>query len=145
MRRGNHERSNDSSGETFASPASNCCRSYYSIAGSGFKSGLLGYSSIMNENTERRIEQMQTIHNELLALFLKKNIDYGDSFAEYGPVGVLIRIGDKLKRLETITKNGVALVDEEALRDTAIDLANYAVMLVMLLDENNLNESGAAS
>jgi len=99
----------------------------------------------MNESTERRIEQMQTIHNELLALFVKKNIDYGDSFAEYGPVGVLIRIGDKLKRLETITKNGAALVDEEALRDTAIDLANYAVMLVMLLDENNLNESGAAS
>lgn len=88
------------------------------------------------EKTETRIEQMREVHRELLALFFKKNIDYGDSFAEYGPVGVLIRLGDKIKRLASVSDRGVTLVDNETLRDTAIDLANYAVMLVMLLDED---------
>jgi hypothetical protein len=35
------------------------------------------------------------IQNEALALFTKKNIDYGDAFAKYGIIGVLMRIEDK--------------------------------------------------
>jgi hypothetical protein len=50
-------------------------------------------------------------------------------------VGVLVRIGDKLQRALSITKNGVNLVDDEGIRDTLIDLHNYAAMAVMLLDE----------
>ena len=67
---------------------------------------------------------------------LKKNKDYGDAFAEYGTVGVLVRLGDKIKRLQNITRTSVRLVDDESLRDTLIDLHNYAAMAVMLLDEN---------
>ena len=82
-----------------------------------------------------RVQQMQRVQVELLDLFRRKNQDYGDSFAEHGPVGVLIRMGDKLKRLVAVTKNGVTLVDNESVRDTLLDLANYAQMAVMLLDE----------
>jgi hypothetical protein len=82
-----------------------------------------------------RVEQMAKVQFEALALFDRKNTDYGDSFAKYGTIGVLIRMEDKLRRCVSITKNGVNLVDTESLRDTLIDLHNYAAMGVMLLDE----------
>jgi hypothetical protein len=82
-----------------------------------------------------RIEQMKTIHEEALTLFTKKNKDYGDAFAKYGVIGVLMRIEDKLQRAMSITKNGVNLVSDEGIRDTLIDLHNYAAMALMLLDE----------
>jgi hypothetical protein len=37
----------------------------------------------------------------------------------------------------TITKNGVNLVNDEGIRDTLVDLHNYAAMAVMLMDEWN--------
>ncbi len=86
-----------------------------------------------------RVEQMQKIQSECLELFRKKNKDYGDSFAEYGVIGLLVRLEDKLKRCVSITKNGINLVQDERLRDTLLDLHNYSAMAVMLLDENDKN------
>jgi hypothetical protein len=83
-----------------------------------------------------RVEQMKTIQKEALELFTKKNIDYGDAFAKYGAVGVLMRIEDKLQRFMSITKNGVNLINDEGIRDTLIDLHNYSAMALMLLDED---------
>ncbi len=80
-------------------------------------------------------EQYEKIHKEALELFIRKNADYGDAFAEYGTVGVLVRMGDKIKRLQTIEKNSVALVCDEKIRDTLIDLHNYSAMALMLLDK----------
>ena len=87
--------------------------------------------------TETRIDQMVKVHNEALELFSKKNTDYGDAFAKFGIIGVLMRIEDKIQRSLSITKNGVNLVDDEGIRDTLMDLHNYAAMGVMLLDENS--------
>jgi hypothetical protein len=82
-----------------------------------------------------REEQMIKVHEEAFSLFQKKNKDYGDAFAKYGPVGVLIRMGDKISRLQSVSKSGIVLVNDEKIRDTLIDLHNYAAMGVMLLDE----------
>lgn len=83
-----------------------------------------------------RVEQLKIIQNEGLELFAKKNADYGDAFAKYGVIGVLMRIEDKIQRSMSITKNGVNLVNDEGIRDTLLDLHNYAAMALMLLDEN---------
>ena len=82
-----------------------------------------------------RQEQMLKIQKEAFELFKKKNTDYGDAFAEFGVIGVLMRIEDKIKRSLSITKNGVNLVNDESIRDTIIDLHNYSAMALMLLDE----------
>lgn len=82
-----------------------------------------------------RVDQMKKIQNEALELFTKKNIDYGDAFAKYGVIGVLMRIEDKLQRAISITKNGANLINDEGIRDTLIDLHNYSAMAMMLLDE----------
>jgi len=81
-----------------------------------------------------RIEQMKQVQKEGLELFTKKNADYGDAFAKYGVIGVLMRIEDKIQRSISISKNGVNLIDEN-IRDTLIDLHNYAAMALMLDDK----------
>lgn len=88
-----------------------------------------------NKQPIDRVEQMRSIQEQALELFKKKNTDYGDAFATYGPVGVIVRIGDKIQRLSSVTKNGVSLVNDENLKDTLIDLHNYSAMALMLLSE----------
>ena len=86
-------------------------------------------------NSNNRIEQYKAVQEEAIQLFTKKNTDYGDAFADYGPIGVLVRMGDKIRRLQNISKNNVTLVKNESIRDTLIDLHNYSAMAIMLLDE----------
>jgi hypothetical protein len=89
-----------------------------------------------------RIRQMARVQGEAMTLFNKKNTDYGDAFATYGPVGVIVRMGDKINRLVSVSKNGVTLVNNESLRDTLMDLHNYAAMAIMLIDESTQQIEG---
>jgi hypothetical protein len=84
-----------------------------------------------------RVSQMIQVQKTALELFKKKNTDYGDAFAKFGVIGVLMRIEDKIQRSISISKNKIALVDDEKMRDTLIDLHNYAAMAIMLLDEDS--------
>jgi hypothetical protein len=93
---------------------------------------------VLNETSTvkpNRVEQMKKIQAEALTLFTRKNIDYGDAFAKYGLIGVILRMEDKIQRSISITKNGVNLVSDEGIRDTLLDLHNYAAMALMLMDE----------
>ncbi len=82
-----------------------------------------------------RVEQLKKIQDEARELFSKKNADYGDAFATYGVIGILMRIQDKIQRCLTITKNNISLVDDESFKDTLLDLHNYAAMGLMLNEE----------
>lgn len=84
-----------------------------------------------------RLTQLKTVQNEAAKLFEKKNKDYGDAFANYGPIGVIVRMGDKINRLSSVTNQGINLVKTESIRDTLIDLHNYSAMAIMLMDEKN--------
>jgi hypothetical protein len=87
-----------------------------------------------NKRTEMNIiSAFLDLQNEGLELFKKKNTDYGDAFAEYGLIGVLMRIGDKIQRYLAITKNKEILVIDEKIKDTIIDLYNYSTMGLMLI------------
>lgn len=87
--------------------------------------------------TMNRVEQLEAIQKECRELFSKKNSDYGDAFATYGTVGVLVRIGDKLQRFSKITSKSVEIeVIDETLRDTLMDLHNYAAMAIMTLNDS---------
>tara|TARA_Y100000992_G_C21264483_1_gene493163 strand:+ start:1627 stop:1920 length:294 start_codon:yes stop_codon:yes gene_type:complete len=88
-------------------------------------------------STPNRVQQLLNVQQEGLELFKKKNADYGDAFATYGAVGVIVRMGDKISRLSSISNVGINLVEDEKIRDTLIDLHNYAAMAIMLLDEKN--------
>lgn len=81
--------------------------------------------------------QHASICKELNELYSKKNHDYGDSFhitfQKYGLTMSAIRLGDKFQRFESLIRKD-NLVKDESVRDTLIDLANYAIMTVMELD-----------
>lgn len=84
-----------------------------------------------------RPEQLRVVQDECLELFKKKNNDYGDAFADFGVTGVLVRINDKIRRSLKVIDNCI-YVEDETLRDTLLDLHNYAGMAVMLMDEKTL-------
>tara|TARA_B100000902_G_scaffold399910_1_gene473535 strand:- start:3309 stop:3851 length:543 start_codon:yes stop_codon:yes gene_type:complete len=94
----------------------------------------------MLNSTIDRVEQLSKVQDEALELFKKKNHDYGDAFADYDVVGVIVRLGDKVKRCQSISKTGIQLVDSEKMRDTLIDMHNYAAMAIMLMDEKSLDD-----
>ena len=65
--------------------------------------------------------------------FCKKNSDYGNSFEEsldkHGIVASIVRMGDKMNRLEALTDDSrTHQVGSESLLDTLEDLSNYAAM-----------------
>ena len=82
-----------------------------------------------------RIHQMRMIQKRGLDLFRRKNADYGDAFATYGAVGVIVRMGDKISRLSSINTTNITLVNDESIKDTLIDLHNYSAMAIMLMEE----------
>lgn len=49
--------------------------------------------------------------------------------------GCLIRIGDKMSRLENFLKDKEYLVVSEKAEDTVVDLANYAILMSCLVEE----------
>ena len=60
-----------------------------------------------------------------------KNADYGDSFSKLRqkyPNAILIRLTDKLNRLEVLMNGGQQQVNDESIDDTLLDLATYAIM-----------------
>ena len=84
------------------------------------------------------VEKHQEICNYLNNLYAKKNHDYGDSvhdtFLKYGLTSFLVRMEDKLNRARTLSQKE-ALVNDEKIRDTLLDLANYAIISVIELDK----------
>lgn len=84
------------------------------------------------------IKHHAKICKEMNDLYERKNHDYGDSFhcsfEEEGWATVRIKLSDKLNRLKTLTKGKEQLVNDESIRDTLIDMANYSVMAISELD-----------
>lgn len=82
------------------------------------------------------------ICNELTEIYRKKNHDYGDSFhksfEEFGLTMAAIRMSDKLNRFKHLIKSENQ-VSDESIRDTVIDLANYAILTVMEMDTERSN------
>lgn len=78
------------------------------------------------------------ICEEINDLYARKNHDYGDSFhqtfVEEGMAMARIRLGDKFNRFKTLSRNGEQRVNDESIRDTLIDLANYAIMTVLEME-----------
>ena len=102
----------------------------------GYLEGLADKESIDPERSPE-VDQHKELLDELNDLYARKNQDYGNSFDESldedGLLVLKIRLGDKYKRFSTLINQKNEVVDE-SMRDTLIDLANYALMGVMWMD-----------
>lgn len=93
----------------------------------------------MGNSMNDKVKKHKAICEELNGLYERKNHDYGDSFSETfkeeGMAMARIRLSDKLRRFKKLTQQEQK-VNDESVRDTLIDLANYAIMTVMELGED---------
>jgi hypothetical protein len=95
------------------------------------------FSTLLLITNDKDIDKsFKEIHMKGLNLFEKKNTDYGDSFATFGIVGIIIRLEDKINRCISITKNNKTLVEDEGINDTIFDMVNYTIMGIMLINDN---------
>lgn len=83
------------------------------------------------------------ITNSLTTIYQAKNQDYGNSFEKslykFGLVASIIRLSDKMNRIESLSQTK-AKVKDESIEDTLLDLANYAIMTVIWLRKSRVNE-----
>lgn len=100
----------------------------------------------MNNIIENKIDEAC---EELARVLKEKNKKYGDSFSrtadEYGNAVLLLRIQDKISRLKQllILKDNCFDFKEavtESVEDTFLDLAGYAVLSKIYLENKNLEE-----
>ena len=85
-----------------------------------------------------KVEKHKALCLEMNDLYARKNADYGDSFhtsfKEEGMAMVRIRLGDKFNRFKTLSRGTEPKVKDESIRDTLMDLANYALMAVLEME-----------
>lgn len=125
-----HDRINALYKDCFKKTASDlyCTESLLHIAG-------LARSAYKNRSLDSRLS-MAEISALQLYTYRKKNADYGNAFEksmdEDGILVAKIRIGDKIRRINSLIKNnGEGQVKDERLEDTYLDLANYCVMTIL--------------
>jgi hypothetical protein len=84
------------------------------------------------------IKAVQIKYDEAEKLLLKKHKDYGPKNISGSPGGAInglrVRIHDKLARINNLYDSGVA-PENESLRDSFIDMANYAIIALLVLDD----------
>lgn len=102
------------------------------------------YSELDKPHAKNNVDRHYGICDELNQLYAKKNHDYGDSFhdtfLEEGFAMSRIRLSDKLSRFKTLSKGYQQYISDESVRDTLLDLANYAIMTVMEMDRMGGNK-----
>ena len=85
-----------------------------------------------------KAETFENITSNLLDIYISKNADYGDSFGEtykkLGIISAVTRIADKTNRLVNLSVNE-RQVEDESIEDTLMDIANYAIMTLIELEE----------
>lgn len=89
-----------------------------------------------------KIQRHKELLDSLHELYVIKNHDYGDSvhdtYMKYGITSFLVRLEDKLNRARTISKKE-QLVKDEKIKDTLLDMANYAILAVLELEGDTEN------
>lgn len=97
---------------------------------------MLGKRPVLSDN----VEQFMSITQNMAKTYAAKNHDYGNSFEEsldeFGLVASVVRLGDKMNRIKSLTKKE-AQVKDESIKDTLLDMANYAIMTVMWMDKKS--------
>jgi hypothetical protein len=83
------------------------------------------------------IKAVGITYDEAETLLLKKHKDYGPKNISGSPGGALnglrVRMHDKLARINHLYDSG-ATPENESLRDSFIDMANYAIIAMLVLD-----------
>ena len=86
---------------------------------------------IVNYNKTKNNISIKDTYEMSKNLFEKKNSDYGDAFMDFQSLGILVRLNDKIKRLESLLKKNT--IHFESINDTILDSFNYVILALILL------------
>jgi len=77
---------------------------------------------------------IDSILDESFNLGVSKNNDYGsENILKFGIIGIVVRLGDKIARYKNLSTNKAEQkVKDESLKDTLMDIINYATYGEML-------------
>lgn len=99
----------------------------------------LGSRPMLSDN----VQSFMDIATNMAKTYAAKNHDYGNSFEQscnkFGIIASVVRLGDKMNRIESLAVKK-AEVKDEPVKDTLLDLANYAIMTVMWLNQQPKEE-----
>jgi hypothetical protein len=100
-------------------------------------SGMGDYLGKDNNGVDSFTSYVYLQTDRLAELLVKKQRDYGPkniSHSPGGPInGLRVRMFDKLARINNLYETG-ATPENESLRDSFMDLANYGIIALMVLD-----------
>ena len=92
------------------------------------------------------VELFKKLTVKMADLYEEKNRNYGNSFDksldEDGLLVSKIRLGDKFNRFSSLLKQQSNGTSDESIKDTLIDLANYAIMSVMWMENQKPTKLG---
>lgn len=94
---------------------------------------------------DKNLSSVSDAYKYLVSVYEAKNSDYGNSFEEccnkFGLVSAVVRMNDKINRINSIYDKKDMKVNE-SLVDTLLDLANYAVMTAVWMNNNDVSHDG---
>ena len=86
------------------------------------------------------LDKLNMLCAYLIDLLMDKNSDYGDAWQRYGIFTPLIRINDKILRLENLCGKDALVVDEN-IKDTLNDIVGYGLLALLWLEDRKLIEA----
>lgn len=94
---------------------------------------------------DKNLSSVSDAYKHLVSVYEAKNSDYGNSFEEccnkFGLVSAVVRMNDKINRINSLYDKKDMKVNE-SLVDTLLDLANYAVMTAVWMNNNDISNDG---
>ena len=109
-----------------------------------------------NDSQQCLVDLHEEMTSRCLETMIKKNNDYANRehannpfanfdasrvFGIHPAMGILLRVQDKLKRIESFVRNGNLSVSEESWMDSCEDVINYMVLIAAILKrESDANE-----
>lgn len=79
--------------------------------------------------------RLESIAYRVINLVMRKNADYGDAWQRQGINGAMVRLADKLYRIDNLSDGREVLVQEERLLDTLVDAIGYAMLGILYLQD----------
>ena len=100
-----------------------------------FRNSTLQVTDPADPNRPATFEQaLARLNAECDRVMIKKQLDYGSlNIAIWDVLGVAVRLTDKVMRLRELILSGRP-PQNESIRDTAVDVRNYGLILLMLID-----------
>jgi len=127
---------------------------YFTYSPKSCELGKTRFESIFKENKFKKVNPVEyflktndnNFENKVDRIFedtretlLKKHADYGnENLKKYGEKGIIIRLSDKMTRLDNVYKGAEMQTDSH--KDTYMDIIGYAVQALILLENKKNNQ-----